>query len=325
MNTSKPFWTSVAAALIGAAILLGSTEAAAAPTPQEKSQAATAYAKGKRLLAQNKSDEAVVALEEAVNLNALGKYRIEYAKALVAGGQLKEALGTLDGIDSDADKAAAKAGAKLRADLEARVPTLTVTLSNDVPNVVVRINDEEITVGQPTSLNPGNHVIVVEQGGESKEERSIVLRERDKRKLAMGAKLTATPAAPIESEQPSPGGGGTWWPAALGYGSGGLGVILGSTFGFMAFQKTNDVELLCASGQCPSDAAPLIDEARMFGNVSTGVFVTSAVALGAGVVLTFTHGLSSDESSDGDKPSEKSDVAIRSSVGPGSASIAVDF
>ena len=315
----------MAAAVLGAAITLVSAEASAAPTSQEKTQAATAFAKGKRLLAQNKSDEAVAALEEAVNLNALGKYRVEYAKALVAGGQLKEALGTLDGIEADPDKAAAKAGAKLRSDLEARVPTLTITLSNDVPDAIVRIDDEEITVGQPASLNPGMHVVVVEQAGESKEERSIVLREKDKRKLVMGAKLTATPVTPTASEDSTSRGRGTWWPAALGYGTGGLGVILGSTFGFMAFQKTNDVELLCSSGQCPSDAAPLIDEARMFGNVSTGVFVTSAVALGAGVVLTFTHGLSGEENSDGDKPKEKSDVAIRSSVGPGSASIALDF
>jgi hypothetical protein len=304
--------------LLFLAIVLPAT--AQATSREDKRAAATAFAKGKRLLQQSKSDEAVVALEEAVNLDPSGKYRIEYAKALVAQGSLQEALGTLSGIEEDPDKAAAKAGAKLAKDLNARVPALTVTLSNDIPGVVVKVDDQDIAVGEATRLNPGMHVVRIEQDGETKEERSVVLRERDKRKLVMGAKLTATPVVGPRAEETeaASSGGGTWWPAALGYGTGGAGLILGSTFGFLAFQTTNDVEIMCNSGQCPQEASAMIDQSKMYGNVSTGVFVTSALALAAGVVFTFTHGLKSTED-------EKPSVAVRTSVGPGSASIALDF
>jgi tetratricopeptide (TPR) repeat protein len=165
--------------LLFLAIVLPAT--AQATSREDKRAAATAFAKGKRLLQQSKSDEAVVALEEAVNLDPSGKYRIEYAKALVAQGSLQEALGTLSGIEEDPDKAAAKAGAKLAKDLNARVPALTVTLSNDIPGVVVKVDDQDIAVGEATRLNPGMHVVRIEQDGETKEERSVVLRERDKR------------------------------------------------------------------------------------------------------------------------------------------------
>lgn len=294
---------------------------ARATSREDKRAAATAFAKGKRLLQQNKADDAVVALEEAVNLDPSGKYRIEYAKALVAQGSLEEALGALSGIDEDDDKTAAKAGVKLQKDLAARVPALTVTLSNDVPGVVVMIGEREVNVGEAIRLNPGMHVVRIEQDGETKEERSVVLRERDKRKLVMGAKLSTTPAtteaAPDEAD-PDSGKRGTWWPAALGYGAGGAGVILGSTFGFLAFQTTNDVEIMCNAGRCPEETSVMIDQSKMYGNVSTGLFVTSVLALGAGVVFTFTHGLSSEED-------EKPAVAVRTSFGPGSAALAVDF
>jgi hypothetical protein len=164
------------------------------------------------------------------------------------------------------------------------------------------------------------HVVRVEQEGETKEERSIVLRERDKRKLVMGAKLSAAPAPSEVAPEDDAGSSkrGTWWPAALGYGAGGAGMILGSTFGFLAFQTTNDVEIMSNAGRCPEEASAMIDQSKMYGNVSTGVFVTSVLALGAGVVFTFTHGLTSDEE-------EKPAVAVRTSVGPGSASLALDF
>jgi hypothetical protein len=306
-----------AACFISLALLATASLAEAAPTSQEKSQAAQAYAKGKRLLGQNKPDEATALLEEAVNLNPVGKYRVELAKALIAAGSLKEALGTLDGIEDDSDKAAAKAGKKLQTELSSRLPTLAITLSNDVADVVIRIDDEEIAPGKPLALNPGMHTVVIEQNGESKEERSVVLREKDKRKLVMGAKLTATPTTPIEAPAEK-SSGGTWWPAAIGYGTGGVGVVLGSTFGFLAFQTTNDVELSCNAGQCPQDSAASIDAAITYGNVSTGMFVTAGAALAAGVILTFTHGLSSSE--DG-----KPEVALRSSVGPGGVGIAIDY
>jgi hypothetical protein len=295
---------------------------ARATSREDKRAAATAFAKGKRLLQQNKADDAVAALEEAVNLDPSGKHRIEYAKALVAQGSLEEALGALSGIDEDDDKTAAKAGAKLQKDLAARVPALTITLSNDVPGVVVMVGEREVNVGEATRLNPGMHVVRIEQDGETKEERSVVLRERDKRKLVMGAKLSATPAT-TESAQdseadPDSGKRGTWWPAALGYGAGGAGVILGSTFGFLAFQTTNDVEIMCNAGRCPEETSVMIDQSKVYGNVSTGLFVTSVLALGAGVVFTFTHGLSSEEV-------EKPAVAVRTSFGPGSAALALDF
>ncbi len=307
-----------AACIVTIVLLATSSVAEAGPTSQEKSQAAQAYTKGKRLLGQNKPDEATALLEEAVNLNPVGKYRLELAKALSAAGSLKEALGSLDGIEDDSDKAAAKAGKKLQTELAARVPTLAVTLSNDIADVVIRIDDEEVAPGKPLALNPGMHSVVIEQNGEAKEERSVVLREKDKRKLVMGAKLTATPAVAPEASAESKAAGGTWWPAAVGYGTGGVGVVLGSTFGFLAFQTTNDVELSCNAGQCPQDAASSIDAAKTYGNVSTGMFVTAGAALAAGVVLTFTHGLSSSE--DG-----KPEVAVRSSVGPGGVGIALDY
>ena len=179
-----------AACFVSIVWLASASVAHAAPTSQEKSQAAQAYTKGKRLLGQNKPDEATALLEEAVNLNPVGKYRLELAKALSAAGSLKEALGSLDGIEDDSDKAAAKAGKKLQTELAARVPTLAVTLSNDIADIVIRIDDEEVAAGKALALNPGMHSVVIEQNGEAKEERSVVLREKDKK---LGSRMDTYP------------------------------------------------------------------------------------------------------------------------------------
>ena len=104
----------------------------------------------------------------------------------------------------------------------------------------------------------------------------------------------------------------------LAFIAGGLGVAavgVGSVFGILSINKHSESDRVCPMmSQCPRAAVRAMDDAIVFGNVSTVAFIVGGVAIAGAAVLWFTAG-------SGEEPSSTPEVG----VGPGSLQLRAAF
>lgn len=301
-----------------AATLFAST-AMAAPTAKERAEAKSAWLKGKRLVTQEKRDEAVETLRIAVELDPRVQYQLDLARALVEVKILIEARDLCDAIAASKEpniQKAKAAAATMKKDLEPRIPKITVKVSGDAVGATATINGETVEIGAPLSFDPGVYTVRARIGQNPEVSQRVELAERDERLVTLDP---SSGEAPKEEEKEEPSSG-TMVPAAIAYAVGGAALVGGGVTGFLAFQKTDEVKDLCGGTQCPERYAGEVQTAQDFGTASTVLFALGGLGVTAGLILTFTVGMDDgdtpkDESNE-EKKSEEARVRIRPVVGP---------
>jgi hypothetical protein len=288
------------------------TNASAAPTPKERAQAKSAWMKGKRLVTQEKKDEAVESLRIAVELDPKAQYQLDLARALVEIKALVEARELCDDVIETKEPNTQKAkqvATTLKKDLEPRIPTITIALTGGAANATASVNGESVEVGKPLPFDPGVYTVRARVGDNSEVTERVELKERERKTVTLDPTSTEAPKLPTEE----PASGGNMLPAALAYGIGGAVLIAGGVTGFLAFQKTDEVQDLCGGNECPPEYAGDVATAQDLGTASTVLFAVGGLGVAAGLILTFTVGLSDDAP---EEP-KKSEAWVRPLIGPG--------
>lgn len=279
------------AALLGACLILAPSWAFAAPTPQEKSAAKTAWTLGKRLQTQGKDDEAVIALREAVDKDPKAQYQLDLARALVKTKSYVEAKKLAEAVlattEPNTQRAKQAAQAMIK-EVSAKIPTLKITVTGaGSTDASVTIDGESVEVGKERSLDPGSYQVRArsQRGAETSE--SLTLAEGEHRVVT----LTLPDAAPVEKKEESSSSGGNMAPAAVLYGVGGAGLVVGAVLGVLAFQKTSEVQDLCGGNVCPPEYADDVALAQDYGTGSTVAFAIGGLGVAAAIILTVTIGI----------------------------------
>lgn len=296
-------------AFCAAATLIPSS-AFAAPTPKERAEAKSAWLKGKRLVTQEKRDEAVETLRIAVELDPRVQYQLDLARALVEAKIFLEARDLCDAIASSKEpniQKAKAAAATLKKDLEPRIPSITVNLTGETVGASATVNGESVDVGKPTSFDPGVYTVRARVGSNPEVSQRVELAERDARTVTLDPSSTEPP----KEEPKEEASGGTMAPAAIAFAVGGAALVAGGVTGFLAFQKTDEVKDLCGGTSCPEKYAGEVQTAQDFGTASTVLFALGGLGATAGLILTFTVGMDDDApgEGEGEKAEEKKEEA----------------
>jgi hypothetical protein len=228
------------------------------------------------------------------------------AQAREGQGKLVAARDLLERIHSerlppDAPEAWSAAQVKARermVDLDARIPLLTLRVrgAGRTP-AKVTVDGREITpaeLKQPIRLDPGDHRAVATNAKGARDERAVTLAERARRRL----ELVLAPVGSTRPPQPPPpdpedsalGIKPSYLAAAIAYGVGGVGLIMGIAAGIPFIVKANDLKDACENdgddpNTCPPERAEDIDDVKLLGNVSTAGWVIAGAGVVAGTIL----------------------------------------
>ncbi len=303
---------SIAALLAVSALTFGGS-ALAAPTPQEKAQAKQLWTKGKQLTAQKKWSDAAASFRAANDLDPKAQYQLDLGRALVEVGALVEAEEVLAGVASTKEPNTAKAKAvagQLAKQLGGRIPTLKIEVRGpDAAKATVSVDGAAAEVGKDLRYDPGDHEVSARAPSGASAKETIVLAERENKTVTLTLVAPANVDAPKDDAK---GSGGTMVPAAISYAVGGVGLAVGAVLGVLAFQKTAEVEEMCGGTTCPREFAEDVALAQDYGTGSTVAFAIGGLGVVAGLILTFTVGMSGDS----DEP-EKKEAWVMPVVGPG--------
>ncbi len=297
----------------------------AAPTAKEKAEARQLHAKGKLSIVRKKFDEAAASFRAANDIDPKAQYQLDLGRALIETGALVEAEQVLTGVvettepNTQKAKAAAK---KLVGDLGTRIPTLKVEVRGDgAAGAKITVDGSPASAGKDLRYDPGSHDVEASAPNGATAKETIELAEKENKTV------TLTLVAPVKVETPKAeesGGGGTMIPAAIAYTVGGVGLTVGAVLGVLAFQKTSETEELCGGKVCPQEYADEVATAQDYGTGSTVAFAIGGLGVAAGLILTFTVGMSGDDSSDSDAE-KKGEARVVPVVGPGYAGVAGTF
>lgn len=281
------------AAVLGIALL-----AAPAACDERTERATELFDQALELMDEDRHPEACPLLEEAYALaHGLG-IQFQLATCYAATGRLTTAR---EHFLEVADLAT-RAGQRDRAALaHEKAAELTPRLSH-IDIVAPAIDGVEVRVdGKPAKgrfpVDPGTHVVSVQapehepwQGEvEVIGEGQVVIVE-----VPVLARIPEPAPAPRPVRPPadadSRGGWGAWHTSGLVIGIVGVaGLAAGVVLGAAAKSKDDDAGDRCAApGGCDADAVALNEDARLLGDVGTGMFVGGAVLAAAGVALLVT-------------------------------------
>ncbi len=244
---------------------------------------------------------------------------------------------------------ARNAAQSLSDDLEARIPALHLVLRGvpDGASPSVSIDGENVPSASLNAwrrLNPGHHEIVAHAATlERREEAS--LHEREKKEVVVdlspapaaaptpapepvAAPATTEPAGKSEAASSSADTAAAEpksnpWKTVMfvGFGVGGVGIIVGSITGILSISDTNSAKSIpadqggCAGNVCGPAAHDDIQAAKTTGTISTIAFIAGGAGIAAGVVgLVLSKGSSSSRASTGALHAEPW-------LGPGSAGV----
>jgi len=208
---------------------------------------------------------------------------------------------------------------------QGREPTVTVD-GTAVPPAAL---------GEPRSVNPGQHTIMAKIGTGPEAKSSVDLREGETKEIVLPVQAPPDEPPPVGyvpvrgyppgSTYPPPRreGGGPNAAVITGFTIGGIGLIMGTVGGVIALNGKSDLESKCLVGRTSLGAeGPIcgptehddLDAAKRAGVVSTVGFVFAGVGLVIGVIGLATSGSSRTGSVVAPKPKSAS---ITPDIGPG--------
>lgn len=311
---------------IAAAVVVGllalAPLASAAPTAKDKAEAKQLWTKGKQATVRKKFDEAAASFRSANDLDPKAQYQLDLGRALIETGALVEAEEVLSSVVDTTEPNTQKAKAvakKLVSDLGARIPTMKIVVRGDgAAQANVTVDGNAAQPDKDLRFDPGSHEVAARTSAGAEAKQTVVLAEKDNKTVT----LTLTAPKVVEAPKPKEGGsGGNMIPAAISYTVGGVGLTVGAILGGLAFQKTSETEELCGDKVCPQEYADEVAAAQDFGTGSTIAFAIGGLGVAAGLILTFTVGMSGDSS---EEP-EKKEAHVEPVVGPGFVGIQGNF
>jgi hypothetical protein len=291
-SRSRSLFFALALALTAA----GRARAAGEPTPADIESARALYVEGLELRDKGDLARSLQQFRAAQALAPTPITSLELARAHALLGQLLEAREIALSIErlpvrpEESLKAAnARVEARAFADsLKKRIPSLRVKIVNPSGDSPPRVTVDGVVVPSEAldaarRLNPGKHVVVAEKGT-TRATSEVVLAEGETRDLDLKLEPTGAPS-PLTSTAPRGGenGPGPWFYAGLA--TTGLGVLVGSVTGAIAYATARNVDSQCIGIHCPPSASDDISRSKTMGNVSTVAFVLAGVAGVATVVL----------------------------------------
>lgn len=310
---------SLAAAL---AVSFSLAPAWAAPTQKERAEGKALWTKGKRLTQQKKHDEAAEAYGAAVERDPKAQYQLDFARALAESGQLvaaREAALVVEATKEANAGRAKKAGGDLAESLKARIPSITVTLASErPPGATITLDGHEVAVGKEVPVDPGSHVVEGRAENAAPVTKQLDLVEGAHERVTIDLEARAI-EKPVADEDDS--GGGTMAPAVVAYVIGGAALAAGGILGGLAFNQTEYVVDLCGGNRCPTEHAGEVALAQDYGTASTVLFAVGGLGVAAGLVLTFTVGLSGDD----DPEESKAGVMVRPYASPDGVGVVGTF
>jgi hypothetical protein len=199
-------------------------------------------------------------------------------------------------------EARAEAG-RLADSLEPRIPSLTVSISGAPADVVdVTVDQKPLAtrlIGIAHKLDPGKHTVTAIAAGFDNASADVTLAEGANEKVTLTlvpSGMKTEPAAPPPSSPLTPvtadtGGKKGLSPLVyIGFGIGGVGLIVGSVTGVMSLSATSAAKEHCSGNQCQPAAQEDIDSAKLLANVANIGFGAAILGTGLGIVGLVTSG-----------------------------------
>jgi len=272
----------------------------AQPSAGEKETARALVLSGREKRRSGELQGSLDDFEKAHKIMGVPTTGIELGKAQIAVGLLVEARTTLLDVvrfreradDPDAFKRARREAKPLADSLLSRLATVTLAMSGVPSGVTPKVTIDGVAaagVTGPQKINPGKHEIVVTVGDEEKRA-TVEIAEGGSEEVKLGFSGHAPPARvedgsgdggkPVVTTHTSP-------LVYIGLAGGGLGLLVGSVTGLLAFSEYSNVKG-CRDNMCGPTNHDTIDTGMAFGNVSTVSFIIVGIAAAVTVVGLLT-------------------------------------
>ena len=332
------------AAVVGLGVLGGL--AGLGGVAHAESKADKAFAKGKKLLAAKKYQEACQAFEESDQLETGIGTKLNVARCYEEWGKLATALRWYQDAEVMAkDKSDARVTKikELEENIDADVPRLTIKAGEGVDTSVLTLDGAPTKVNEALTVDPGPHellwtnpdgkkkskVVPLEKGGSSEVKVDLPkgsgkhkkgwgkAKPSDKPKQPRPEEIVETPEEPV-----TPVGDGKNQRLA-GIVTGAAGVVMigvASVLTLSARSKYNDALSAHCNGDrtmCDDEGLSTTSDARHTANISTVVALVGVAAVGTGVVLYLIapHGTTKE------KKEKEARLYLAPDVGPDGAAI----
>ncbi len=286
--------------------------------PDDKAAARSLFVAARKLMKQNKYDEACPMLARSLRhyrtIAAMLNLALCHDRQGKTATAWAEYAATIAAAKEAGDAERAKLTEQLVAELKPRLSQLTIVVSVMIPGLKVFQNETEIAAssyGQPLVVDPGEYRIRASAPGYDWSTTVVVGGDGDRQTVNVRpgrapTSVTAKPPASVPPPTPPPTppdspphparGLGAQHYAAIGAGGLGLvGIVLGAVFGAKANASWQDAKQHPACHEtaegpyaCVDDGLALADEATTYATVSTVGFVVGGVGLAAGLALWFT-------------------------------------
>jgi hypothetical protein len=336
------------------ASLLFAWNARAEPTAADRETARALMQEGRDLRDKGAPKQALKRFKAADDIMHVPTTALEVARTQVSLGLLVEARDTIAEIRQQPPRPLEPAPfreARARADeldvgLEGRVPSITIAVmgaaGGDAPpaiavdGVVVPAG----AVGLPRSVDPGHHVVTVQQGATAGRA-EVDVREGEKKAVevalvgaavaaptpeAPAAPAAAAPAAGSEATPEEPEATRSHAPSVLtwtGIGVAGAGVVAGVVTGALSLSKKSSLDAACAGKVCGPSSYADLDAARSMATVSDVAFAVAGVGAALAVVtLVVGH---TESHAPAAQPAGGSEARVVPWLGVGAAGVAGTF
>jgi hypothetical protein len=301
------------------------TGAPGTATPAAKAEAGRLSIEGKKALKEKRYDDAVKALQQAVDLDPNPQARLDLAEALIADSKLLEASRVLhavaDALPNPSTTKLQEAAKKSLSEIEPRIPWLQIdVIGPEEGTASVKVDGKEVDATSEVPLNPGEHKITVSAEGFATAKRNVELEEgvHDTKKIKLKKKVTKSedgedaegvkpegkPEGKPEDKPEGSRSGGDGassifspshpkFPAVAIAGAGVAFLIVGAATGGAALSQTNSIRkndcLLVKANTytCPPSAQDDINAAKRMGNASTATLIIGGIGVATGAVLFF--------------------------------------
>ena len=341
-------------ATLAAAFVLGLVTPVLADASSADMQTARALLKdGKKLRGEKDFKGALEKFKGAFALVATPVTGRELAFAYLDVGQLVDAREIAVSVvqmpkakdETDAsDKARGDCG-KLASDLAARIPSLSIRLLAPA-GVASQVTVDGVALstaalGIARKIDPGKHVVIATANGSPEARAEVDLKEGESREVTLtleagktGASTVTAPStsgtssapssSPSSSTPSSSTGSSSHALTYVGFGVAGVGVVVGSVAGLLAFSKLSSAKDGCVDTRCPPSSQGGLDSSKTWGTLSTVAFIVGGVGATVGIVSLFTGSSSRDAGrSSGGAPSTSS--TLTPFFGLGSAGVSGAF
>lgn len=164
------------------------------------------------------------------------------------------------------------------------------------------------------AVNPGRHDLAAKIGKGAESRSSFDLAPGETKDITLPVQAPPAEAEPVavlpgQAKPPPPQRSNGL--ATAGFIVGGIGLGVGSVAGLVALSGKSDLDKACTNNQCGTDQHDKLDSARLWGNVSTVMFIAGGAGLLVGLYATLAAPKSAAQA-----PSSRSLALVRTPTPP---------